>query len=158
MSAFGIEIPKSQIVFIRGGTSKYDALNQLVDALATNPAITDREALRRAVHEREAVMSTGIGGGVAIPHVRIPEVTQPVVGVGIAPKGLEFQSLDNKPVYVIILFATPQEADKEYLGLLAQVMLALKDKNLYQSLLTCKTPADVARVLNAPLAANGTGG
>jgi len=147
MGKLGVEVKKEHIVLIKGGTSKHDALNQLIDSVAQDPDITDREALRRAVHEREAVMSTGIGGGIAIPHVRIPEVLHPVLGVGLAPKGLEFATLDNRPVHVMVLFATPADSQKEYLTLLAQVMMALRSQELFQQLVACRSANDVYNLL-----------
>lgn len=148
MSLFGIEVDPEQIVLIKGGMSKHDALDKLISAMCKHPYVKDGEAFRKAVFERESVMSTGIGGGVAIPHVRIPEITHPTVGVGVAPKGLEFGTLDNKPVHIMVLFATPEGADKEYLSLLAQVMLALKDEKLFDAIVQCRTAQQVYDVLH----------
>lgn len=148
MSAFGIEIDESQICIIKGGTSKHDALETLITAVSKNPVVQDAEAFRRAVFEREAVMSTGIGGGVAIPHVRIPGITAPTLGIGIAPKGVEYNTLDNKPVQILVLFATPEGADKEYLSLLAQVMMSLRSEELFDGLTECRTPTQVHALLN----------
>lgn len=148
MSAFGLEISQSQICVIPKGASKHDALEALITAVGKNPVVTDVGAFRAAVYEREAIMSTGIGEGIAIPHVRIPEITEATLGVGIAPSGVGFDTLDNKPVHVMVLFATPAGSDKEYLSLLAQVMLALRDKVLFDGLVACKTPEDVYAVLN----------
>jgi len=139
MSAFGVEVQQSQITIIPAGASKADALRLLIDAVEASGAVRDRAAFERAVNERESVMSTGIGGGIAIPHVRIPEVEFPALGVGVAPHGVEFDTLDKKPVYVMVLFATPQGQDKVYLGLLAQVMVALKDQEFFQELTACDT-------------------
>ncbi|MCC6144004.1 MAG: PTS sugar transporter subunit IIA [Candidatus Hydrogenedentes bacterium] len=149
MSVFGVEVNPDHICIIPRGTSKADALDQLIDALGHSDAIIDTEAFRRAVHEREAVMSTGIGGGIAIPHVRIPQVKRPIIGVGIAPHGLEFKTLDKKPVFILVLFATPEGADKEYLGLLAKVMMALKNTDYYEKLVACKTPEAAHAVLTS---------
>lgn len=149
MSAFGKEIPQSQICIIKGGASKHEALETLIDAVATNPAVTNRGAFAAAVHEREAVMSTGIGGGIAIPHVRIPQITEATLGVAVIPKGLDFGSLDNELVQIMVLFATPEGADKEYLGLLAKVMCALRDPVLFERLVACRCPSDVYQVLQA---------
>ncbi|HRZ16204.1 MAG TPA: PTS sugar transporter subunit IIA, partial [Candidatus Hydrogenedentes bacterium] len=77
MTQLDIVIPKEQIVILPEGLDKRAAIDLLVDAMAGNPVITDAEAFRTAVFEREAVMSTGIGNGVAVPHVRIAEVTVP---------------------------------------------------------------------------------
>lgn len=146
-TAFGVDIAREQICVVPGSPSKSDALDQLVDAVAVSDAIRDKEAFRRAVHDREAVDSTGIGNGIAIPHVRIAAVTHPVIGVGIVPGGVEFKSIDKKPVYVMVLFATPVEAGKEYLGMLAKVMMALKNEPFYERLVNCRTPDEAYEIL-----------
>ncbi len=148
MSDVELNIPIGQIRMIPGGTSKHDALTMMIDAVSANPAVLDRDAFRRAVFEREAVMSTGIGNGVAVPHVRIAEVSVPTIGFGVAPDGIDFQALDNRPVYVVVLFATPLGAEKAYLSLMAKTMLILRNRNLFASLISCETPQQVHAVLN----------
>lgn len=148
MSAFGLEIREEQICIIPKGASKHEALELLISAVGTNPAVTDVEAFRAAVYEREAIQSTGLGDGIAVPHVRIPEIMEATLGVAIAPTGIEFDTLDNNPVYVLVLFAIPAGSPKEYLSLLAQVMLSLRDKSLFDALVACKTPSDVHDLLS----------
>ncbi len=148
MSVFGIKIEESQVCLLKNRPSKRDALEALINAVARNPVISDRDAFQRAVFEREAVNSTGIGGGVAIPHVRLEGVAAPTVGVAVAPEGVDYDTLDNKPVYLMVLFATPKGADKEYLSLLAQVMQALRDQELLERLITCKTAAEVYQTIS----------
>jgi len=148
MSKFGIDIEPGQIVVLKGSPTKHETLDAIIGAVAKNPCIADPHAFRKAVHDREAIMSTGIGGGLAIPHVRIPEVTSPTIGVAVSEPGVEFGTLDNMPVHIVVLFATPEGADKEYLGLLAQVMLALKDPELFGQLTRCKTPEEVHATLH----------
>ena len=149
MSIFGVDVPRSSICILPDGLSKEEVLDLLIDAVSKCDAISDRERFRQAVHEREAVVSTGIGGGIAIPHVRIPEVRYATLGVGIVPGGLDFGALDNNPVYILVLFATPQSANKEYLGLLAKVMGALKDKDTFDRLVACTTPQEVEMILKS---------
>lgn len=148
--AFGFEIDPKLITMVEGAKSKHDALEQLIGVMVEDPAVTNAEVFDRAVHEREAVMSTGIGGGVAIPHVRLNEINRLIVGVGIAPEGIDYGTLDNEPVHVMVLFATPEGADKEYLRLLAQVMGALRaeDHALYEQLIECTSAGEVAALLN----------
>jgi mannitol/fructose-specific phosphotransferase system IIA component (Ntr-type) len=93
-------------------------------------------------------MSTGVGSGIAIPHVCIGEVQRPVLGVGISPSGIDFAALDGEPVYIIVLFAMPAGSQKEYLSLLAQVMRALKDSAFREQLIACQTREEAASVLN----------
>ncbi len=148
MSAFGVPIPESQICIIPDGTAKKDALNALITAMASNPAITNAEVFRAAVHDREARLSTGIGGGIAIPHVRLEEVTESTLGVAIAPKGIDFGAEDQKPVHVIVLFANPKGGDKEYLKTLAQVMLSLKNADFFDRLAACDSVEKAGALLN----------
>lgn len=147
MNAFGKEIPPEAICIFEEEMSKYDALEAMIDCVMRTGQITDREALRRALFERESIRSTGFRS-VAIPHVRIDEILEPTVGVGISRRGIDFDSLDNEPVNLIVLFAMPSGSDKEYLGLLAQVMMSLRTPGFNDKLLACRTPEQVLAVLN----------
>jgi len=150
MSAFGIDIDARCVRVFNNSkeVGRDEALDTLVDAVASTGAINDVESLRTAIREREESMSTGIGGGVAIPHVRIGAVNRPVIGVGISKTGVDFSAADNKPVHVIVLFAMPPDSNKLYLGLLAQVMVALKAPNFLDRLIASKKPEDVVAILN----------
>jgi len=147
MSAFGKEIPEEAICILDSGVNKHDALESLIDAIASTGVVKDRDAFRKALFERESIRSTGFKG-VAIPHVRIDEITEPMVGVAISPDGVDFESLDSEPVNIIVLFAMPSGSDKEYLGFLAQVMMALRTDGFCQRLMKCSTPEEVLDVLN----------
>lgn len=148
MSALGIDIDESCVCIFKPKISKEEALDHLVAAVYRSGAVKDLEALRKAIHDREASMSTGIGGGVAIPHVRIDAIRQAIVGVGISHDGIAYTAVDNKPVHIIVLFAMPADANKLYLGLLAQLMVALKTPDFCERLIACRTPSDVVAVLN----------
>lgn len=147
MNAFGKDIPRDAISIFPGPVTKFEALETMIDGLMKTGMITDREALRRALFERESIRSTGFRS-VAIPHVRIDEILEPTVGVAVSPEGIDFDSLDNEPVSIIVLFAMPSGSDKEYLGLLAQVMMSLRTPGFNDRLLACDTPEDVRTVLN----------
>jgi fructose-specific phosphotransferase system IIA component len=149
MSAFGLDIVPSAVCIYPEQASKHEALDFLVDAIASSGAVSDLDEFRRAVHERESVMSTGIGSGVAIPHVRIDAIRRATVGVGISHSGIDFNTLDDKPVNIIVLFAMPSGSQKEYLFLLAQVMTAMKQDGFRQSLADCTTPEEVVTLLNS---------
>ena len=149
MSAFGIAVPRECVRIFGSGVSKHDALSELAHAVASTGAVEDVEALIQAVFDREAVMSTGIGSGVAIPHVRIEAVKQPVIGVGMSLDGIDFDTLDKAPVHVIVLFAMPAGSQKEYLKLLAQAMLMMKSEGFTAKLLACTTEEEVVSLLNS---------
>lgn len=148
MGAFGIDIDKEAVCVFDPGVSKSEALEQMVESLFKTDVVDDRDAFRRAIYEREAIMSTGIGAGVAIPHVRIPDIKRPTIGVGLSKDGIEFETLDDAPVHIVILFAMPSGSQREYLGLLAQVMLTLKVPGFRERLMACGTREEVLDVLN----------
>jgi mannitol/fructose-specific phosphotransferase system IIA component (Ntr-type) len=150
MSAFGFDIDPALVTIVRGPMGKCAALDQLIEVMADHPAIIDDDAFRNAIFERESCMSTGIGGGVAIPHVRMAGIAHVIVGIGVAPDGIEYTTLDCQPVYLMILFATPEGGDKEYLRRLAQVMAALRaDHGIVDRVRRCEDPEQVVALLNA---------
>lgn len=146
MGAFGKNIPKEVIRLFPAGLSKKEVLEGMMEAIAATGVVKDRQAFLRALFEREAIRSTGFKG-IAIPHVRIDEITEPTVGVGVSRAGINFDALDSAPVNIVVLFAMPSGSDKEYLGYLAQVMLSLRTAGFTQKLLACETPEDIARVI-----------
>ncbi len=146
MSAFGKRIPKDAISILPAGLSKRAALEQMLESISKTGVVKNREAFLRALFEREAIRSTGFKG-IAIPHVRIDEITEPTVGVGLSAAGIDFDALDGNPVNIVVLFAMPSGSDKEYLGLLAQVMLSLRTAGFTQKLLACTSPDEVAKII-----------
>ena len=148
MSAFGLDIDAGAVCLYGPDTTKHEALNTLVDAVASCSVVTDLEAFRAAVHDRERVLSTGIGQGVAIPHVRINQVTRPAMVVGLSKDGIDFDTLDNDPVRIVVLFAMPTGSQKEYLRLLATVMTAMKKPGFREALMDCEALDEAAALLN----------
>lgn len=114
--------------------SKDAALMELVETLATAPEVTDRERLLQAVLEREKIVSTGIGLGVAVPHAKIPEVSEFVVAYGRSVQGIDFGSIDDRPVHHIVLIVGPPDRQQRYLQFLATVTLKLKQPDLRRAL------------------------
>ncbi len=117
-------------------TRKSDALQALIDLLAESPQVKDRDALARAVWQREELMSTGIGLGIAVPHVRLASVTDLVMAVGVSKAGVkDYESLDGQPVHIIFLIAARDDQHAEYLRLLAAISSRAKDPLTRQRLL-----------------------
>lgn len=148
MSLFGLPIDAQAVQFLDDAATKRDSLVSLAEALGQTGAVTDADAFLRAVLERESVMSTGIGDGVAIPHVRTPAVSRPAVGVGVSRGGIEFDTLDNRPVHVVVLFGMPPNSQKEYLKLLAQVMMQVKEPDFLERVLACTSREELDAALD----------
>ena len=108
----------------------------MIGVLADSPEIRDKDELARAVFRREELMSTGIGLGLAVPHVRLASVRSMVMAVGVVPGGLaDYPSLDDKPVRLVFLIAAPEGRHADYLRLLAAI--SSRAKALNGALLKC---------------------
>jgi len=102
-------------------TTKREAIDELVDALASAGLVGDAATLKRVVWEREAQRSTGIGEGLAIPHGKCPTIRQLVMAVGRPAVPIEFGSIDRKPVRLIVLLASPPERTSDHIQALGRV-------------------------------------
>lgn len=124
-------------VLILDSKTKRDALMRLTDCLGTAPEIKDRDALAQGILYREELMSTGIGMGIAVPHVRLSSVTGPVMCAGLCRNPItDYQSLDGIPVHLIFMIAAGQYQHPEYLRLLSSLSLKLKCEKLRNSLIS----------------------
>lgn len=139
MPEFEKMIEEQRIVDLKAAT-KEEALKELVDVLATSPLITDKEEFLDAIFEREKVISTGVGIEVALPHVKIPSVKDFVIAIGRSHKGIDFDSLDEKPVYIVVMIGANDKQAGEFLKVLAQLVLRLKNYSFRKAVLFAKNP------------------
>jgi len=135
-------------VAVLQSTTKDDALKELIGVLAGAPEVTDAGLLHEAIVERERIMSTGIGLGIAIPHAKIPSVRDFVVAFGKTTEPLDFNSLDGKPVRFIVMIAGPDDQQERYLQLLARITLKLKDESIRRRLGDAENTAAILGVLS----------
>ena len=154
MIDFGKMIDEQRIADLKA-TSKEEALRELVDVLATSPNVTDRDELLAAILEREKMLSTGVGIEVALPHVKIPSVKDFTLGIGRSHRGIDFDSLDEKPVYIIVMIAANDKQQGEYVKVLAQLLLRLKDKEFRKQLMFAKTPKRIKDLFLEPPSSSG---
>jgi PTS system nitrogen regulatory IIA component len=127
---------------------KEEALNALVDRLGTAPEVTDVAALRREVFAREALMSTGIGFGIGVPHVRIASVSDLVLAVGVNDRVIEdYASLDERPVQIICMVAARDDQHTQYLKTLAAISTLMKDGAMRDALLAAQDAGRIHALL-----------
>ena len=130
-------------------TSKDGAIMELVALSAESTAVEDAEKLQEAIFEREGIMSTGIGLGIAIPHAKIPSVKDFVVTIGRTCGGIDFNALDQKPVNIVVLIAGPSQEQQRYLEILAGVTLRLKSDEVRSAVLAAESPDDLIDILSS---------
>jgi PTS system nitrogen regulatory IIA component len=109
-------------------TTKEDALAELTAKLVTHHDTIDRDEVFRVLLERELLGSTGIGGGIAIPHAKLRYRGDPIVVFGRSTTGIAFDALDGKPVNLVFLLLASEHALDLYLKLLARISRLLKDR------------------------------
>jgi len=120
---------------------KEHVLDALVDCLAQTPETPDREELASAIRHREELMSTGIGLGVAIPHVRLPALTTAVMAAAVSACDIgDYDSIDGQAVRLVFMIAAGQHQHAEYLRLLSRLASLVKDERMRQRLLDATSP------------------
>jgi PTS system nitrogen regulatory IIA component len=140
-------ISPDRIIFLNYST-KRDALLALADNLANAPQVKNRQELAAEILKREELMSTAIGRGIAIPHVRLASVTDLVVSVGISQTDIiDFQPLDDEPVRLVFMIAAAYNQHAYYLQTLSYFSARLKSLNLRAALLSAPEPQDVYTLL-----------
>jgi PTS system nitrogen regulatory IIA component len=132
------------------GTTKEQVLAEMVELVRSSEAVEDAKSLLAAVRERERVLSTGIGLGIAIPHAKIPGVSRFVVAVGRHKAGIDFDAIDGRPVHLVVLIAGPQDAQDRYLRLLARLSQRLKQEDVRKRILAAPGPSEIVTILEGP--------
>jgi PTS system nitrogen regulatory IIA component len=127
-------------------TDKKGVLLELVQP-AARVAQLDLHSLVNVLMERERLGSTGIGGGIGIPHGKVKNLDQLVLGVGISHKGVEFDSMDNRPTHIFFLLLTPENSTGTHLKVLAQISRLLKDEMLKDLLMSAQDADAVLALL-----------
>ena len=131
-----------RVIFVKN-SSKRDAINELADVLAVAPQVKNKEELVTEILKREDLMSTAVGRGIAIPHVRLSSVTDLVMAVGICKKNIEdYQTVDNEPVNLLIMIAAAYNQHTYYLKTISYLTAKLKNQTLRDTLKSAATPRE----------------
>jgi PTS system nitrogen regulatory IIA component len=115
--------------------SKEDALQALAGLLANGQSSPSGADFYRVLAEREALQSTGIGDGVAIPHGALENVVGQLAALLICPDGVPFDAIDGRPVFILFAVVGPKRATGEHLKTLARISRLLRDSSFRQKLL-----------------------
>ena len=125
---------------------KKGVIEELVTPVA-HIADVDHENLVRVLMERERLGSTGIGGGIGIPHGKLKSINSLVLGFGLSRKGVDFESIDGRPVYIFFLLVTPENSTGAHLKLLAQISKILKNEPFKQRLLNAADSDEIISII-----------
>ena len=130
-------------------TRKEDVIKEMVDLLieAGDVEKRNRNKLIEALMSREALGSTAIGQGIAIPHAKCDCVDKLVAAFGLSKKGVDFDSLDGELAYIFFMLVAPQDSAGPHLKALARISRLLKDKHFRDTLRTCIDEKSVIKIV-----------
>ena len=123
--------------------NKNDALKELAKVIGTSDIITDEELFLKKIYDREKLMSTGIGYSIAVPHIRDASIKDFVIALGRKAEGLDYESIDNKPVKLIFMIGASDTQDRDYIRLLSRLVLRLKNTKFVKKLLAAASPEEI---------------
>lgn len=136
-------LEQSLIEFLDVST-RNEAIDALIDLLDEAGKLPNHELFRKAIFDREELVSTGIGMGVAVPHAKLKGFNDFFIAVGVQQKkGIEWNAIDKAPVRLVFLIGGPDDRQSEYLKILSQLTVAIKDPNLRKELMKASTPDEV---------------
>ena len=129
------------------GNDKEEILAEMVDLLAASGHIRDKEAVLKAVTDREKRMSTGMQNGIAIPHGKTDSVDCLVAALGIKREGIDFGALDGQPSTIFVMTVSPDSRTGPHIQFLAEVSRPLNDASIRAKILSAASREEVLRLL-----------
>jgi PTS system nitrogen regulatory IIA component len=139
-------LPKDAIIADLKAGDKKGILEELVEPICRLRDL-NREELVRVLMERERLGSTGIGGGIGIPHGKLKNLDALVLGFGLSRKGVDFESMDNRPTHIFFLLVTPENSTGLHLKLLARISKILKHDPFRERLLTAADSDEIYAII-----------
>ncbi len=141
-------ISKKSIALNVHPSNKNEAIDMLIDLLMTAGTIRDKAIVKKDILKREAQGSTGLANGLATPHAQNNSVKKPSISIITVPEGVEFNSLDDKPARLLVLFAAPEKATDDAMTNMGRLAVLLMDETFKENLIKAATPAEVIKIID----------
>jgi len=122
---------------------KRELLHRLVDLFAGQVDKAQLESIRKAIFEREEIMSTGVGKGLAIPHGKAAGIKDNYASFALLEKPVEYNSIDNEPVEVVFLLAGPESRNSVHIKLLSRISRLMNSNSFREQLMRCQSAAEI---------------
>ncbi len=128
--------------------TKEEAIKELVEVVGASNMVKDADALLQDVINRENLVTTGVGYGVAFPHAKTKAVKGIVIAFGRSNDGVEFDAMDHKPVHLFFLIAAPEDAIGAHLNVMARLSYLMKSESNRKLLQSVGSPGDVLELID----------
>src|SRR5512146_3028089 len=130
------------------GKTKEAVITELVDLLEARRLLNDKAVVLDAVLMREQTRSTGIGSGIAIPHGKCKGVKDLVMALGITGEPVDFESIDGKPVRIVVLLVSPTDRTGPHIQALARISRLMLDEKFKEDLEAAKSAEDLYELIS----------
>lgn len=134
-----------QLIFLLDASSKEEVLSTMVSKTIEVKKLPEGEKFYQAILNREEIVSTGIGMGVAIPHAKLQSYDNFFISIGVLKKGIDWNAFDNAPVRLVFLIGGPDDKQTEYLKILSALTVALRDEELRKLLISTTSTREVLK-------------
>lgn len=142
-----LDFTDSKYIKFLKSKNKIKAIEEIAEVFKNTDVCSDIKAFINALKEREDIMTTGIGFGIAVPHAKLESVHKIAFAIGISKKGIDFNSIDGKPVHLVVLVAAGERQHKEYLKLLSKIMAILKNDVIRNEMIQAKSSKDIIEII-----------
>ncbi|KAB2837156.1 MAG: PTS sugar transporter subunit IIA, partial [Melioribacteraceae bacterium] len=126
--------------------TKEELINELINLFKSDKNVNDIEGVRKAVLEREKIMSTGVGKGFAIPHAKTDSVNEIIAGFGKLKNPVDFNSLDKEPVNLIMLLVAKESQVGPHIKLLSRISRMVNNDDFRSALIKAETESEILSV------------
>lgn len=137
------------VVVPLNATNKRDAIDLLVDSMVAAGRVQDGEAVKKAVWDREQQRSTGIGEGLAIPHGKTNAVPRLTLAVGRLAQPIDYDSIDRKPVRLVVLLVSPPDKTSEHITALGRISRLMTSADFRESVYAAQDPAQLVELFRS---------
>lgn len=138
-----------RILILSGKQEKDDVLNALIETLVDLPGIDGRDDIARGIFHRESLLSTGIGKGLGVPHVRLSELEESYMAMAVVPDGINgYETLDDKPVQIVFMVVAGKDHRTLHVKLLQSISALFSKSDLFADLLVATEPQTCLEIIH----------
>lgn len=141
-------LDKSTVIPDLKASSKKEVLNELISSLSSKVDSDELDAIQQAVFEREKIMSTGVGKGLAIPHGKASGIKDNYAAFALLDSPVEYEAIDGQPVTMVFLLVGPQSSNSFHIKMLSRISRLMNNSEFRTELNDCETAEEILEVFN----------
>jgi diadenylate cyclase len=141
---------RKDLIFFLEEVRKSQAIRELVEHTCTRVSALECRQTLQAVEDRESVVSSWVAPGIAIPHARLPDLRNFIISIGVSREGIDYESVDGQPVYLLILILGDAHRADQHIQLLAEVARTFRSESVRRAVRSTRSTGEIHRILENP--------